>query len=66
MLSDNFENSSKIEILNSIGQTVKEEELIFKDEVATINTNELPNGVYLLNLKSTNSLSVSKRFVVAR
>jgi hypothetical protein len=66
VLSDNFENSSKIEILNSIGQTVKEEELIFKDEVATINTNELPNGVYLLNLKSTNSLSVSKRFVVAR
>ncbi|MBL7911728.1 MAG: T9SS type A sorting domain-containing protein [Bacteroidia bacterium] len=57
---------AKVEILNSLGQLLREEEIVFKNKRALIKTNELPNGVYLLNLKSSNSLSVSKRFVVAR
>ncbi|MEO6302064.1 MAG: T9SS type A sorting domain-containing protein [Bacteroidia bacterium] len=60
---------TKAEIINSLGQLIIEEEISFKNRNASLNTNELPNGVYLLNLKSgisTSSASVSKRFVIAR
>jgi hypothetical protein len=57
---------TKIEILNNLGQIIREEEIVFKNKGASVKTNDLPNGVYLLNLKSANSLSVSKRFVIAR
>ncbi|MDP1800899.1 MAG: T9SS type A sorting domain-containing protein [Bacteroidota bacterium] len=53
----------KAQIVNSIGQVVKEIDLNNKTQ---INIEDLPNGVYLLNLKSTNSTSISKRFIIAR
>jgi hypothetical protein len=55
-----------IEILNNLGQVIREEEILFKNKNAAIKTSELPSGVYLLNLKSVNSQTVSKRFVIAR
>jgi hypothetical protein len=57
---------TKIEILNSLGQLIREEEIVFKNKTATIKTGDLPNGVYLLNLRGDNSYSVGKRFTVAR
>ncbi len=63
----------KIEIINALGQMIREEEIIFKDNKTTISTKELPNGAYVLTLldtasptRSDNMQSVSKRFVVAR
>jgi hypothetical protein len=72
----------KIEIYNSIGQIIKEEEVTFKNQTATINTKELANGVYVLTLLDgstslttgtppssatrSDEIFVSKRFVVAR
>ncbi len=64
----------KIEIINALGQVIKEEEITFKDNKATISTKELANGVYVLTLLDTPPSSatrsdknfVSKRFVVAR
>ena len=55
-----------ISIYNNLGQVIREEEIVFKDKHAVIKISDLQNGVYVLNLKSTNSQTVSKRFVVAR
>ncbi len=57
---------TRIEILNNLGQIIREEEVSFKTKYASVKTNDLPSGVYLLNLKSASSVSVSKRFVIAR
>ncbi len=75
---DNF----NVSITNSLGQMVREEELIFKEGKASINVKDLENGVYVLtlSLRGTRSLDstdsslrrsdcgvkVSKRFVVSR
>ncbi len=77
----NAENS-KIEILNSLGQMVREEELIFKDGKAIINVKDLENGVYVLTVslrgtrslestdsslgRSDNGVKVCRKFVVNR
>jgi len=42
----------KFIIYNSLGQLVREEDVIFKDNIASINTKELANGVYNLILSS--------------
>jgi len=68
-INSNFEigkDFTPIEIVNSLGQLIREEEIIFKDNVAFINTKELANGVYVLNLRDNETVSVSKRFVIAR
>jgi hypothetical protein len=66
------EATYKIEIINTLGQIIREEEITFKENKTTISTKELPNGVYVLTLQAFDSAqddkkqSVSKRFVVAR
>ncbi|MBA3683302.1 MAG: T9SS type A sorting domain-containing protein, partial [Bacteroidetes bacterium] len=59
-------NLEKICIYNAIGQLVREEDINLKNKTGIINITDLPNGVYLLNLKSDKSGNVSKRFVIAR
>ncbi|MDX2174339.1 MAG: T9SS type A sorting domain-containing protein [Bacteroidota bacterium] len=71
-------SNSKIKIYNSLGQLIREEEITFKENRAVINTKDLANGVYVLTLFTSASLStsfsaqsdggqsISKRFVVAR
>lgn len=56
----------KIQIYNNLGQVIKEEELQFKNKKAEIRTADLPNGVYLLLFKNSNSETSSKRFVINR
>jgi len=62
-----------ISIYNNLGQLIREEELTFKDKVAVLKTNALPDGVYILKLKggsissaNANLQTVSKKFVIAR
>lgn len=66
---------TKIKILNNLGQIIREEEILFKNKGASIKTNDLPNGIYLLSLpadpivigsRSLNQFTISKRFVIAR
>lgn len=72
---------TKAEIINSIGQVIKEIDLSYTNKKATININELQNGVYVLKLSSRgtrdlnsdssyrrndNTLSATKRFVITR
>jgi hypothetical protein len=63
---DELADYKKISIYNNLGQVIREEELVFKDKHTIIKISDLQNGVYVLNLKSTNSQTVSKRFVAAR
>jgi hypothetical protein len=60
--------SEKIEmkIINNLGQIVREEEVSFKNNVSTIRTENLENGIYELLIKSGSSQTVSKRFVISR
>ncbi len=77
----NGENS-KIEILNSLGQAIREEELIFNDGKVSIDVKDLENGVYFITLsrrgtrslestdsslgRSDNGVKVCRKFVVNR
>jgi hypothetical protein len=80
---ENFNDNDnyKIGIYNSIGQPIREEEILFKNNTAVIDTKNIPNGVYVLKLSSRgtrdlsadpsyrqdeNLITVSKRFVVPR
>jgi hypothetical protein len=56
----------EITIINNLGQIVREEELTFKNNISTIRTEKLENGIYELLIKSGNSQTVSKRFVISR
>lgn len=59
-------NFKTVLIYNTLGELIHEEELLLKNSVASFHTNELPNGVYYLFLKSDRSINVSKRFVVTK
>ncbi len=80
-LSGVVASNSKIQIINSLGQIVREEEINFKNKTAAIKTDDLENGVYFLKLSSRgtrdlktdpsyrqddNNLNFIKRFVIAR
>jgi hypothetical protein len=60
---------SKIKIVNNLGQIIREEEINFKNKTATIKTDDLENGVYVLVLYSSlgdKRGAFSKRFVITR
>jgi hypothetical protein len=56
---------NSVYIYNNLGQMIREEEINFKNKTASIKTDDLPNGVYFLQLKNNKSETVCKRFVVA-
>ena len=60
----------KAEIINSVGQVIKEIDFYYTNKKATININELQSGFYLLRLldsaRSDKSIIATKRFVIAR
>lgn len=69
-LNDSQNDFNKVEIINSLGQIVKEKEFPLAEHPSmeknyTIKTNELPNGVYILTVKNDN-LSINKKFVIAK
>lgn len=53
-------------IFNNLGLLTREEELKFENGSLKIKTEDLPNGVYTLQLKSSSNETVSKRFVISR
>ncbi len=66
-------NNFNLSIINSLGQVIREEELMIKDGKALIDTKELESGVYVIRLVISPDSSfvgvtgtVSKRFVVSR
>ena len=67
-------SNTKYSILNSLGQIMRDEDIVFKNNAFKIKVNDLSNGVYILKLssklfdsaQSDNLLRASKRFVIAR
>jgi hypothetical protein len=62
-------SNTKIQIINSLGQIIREEEIDLKNNTALINTRQLANGVYVFALRQAqgdNSVKVNKRFVISR
>jgi hypothetical protein len=53
-------------IINNLGLIIREEELKFENGYSKIRTEDLPSGVYSLQLKSSSNEIVSKRFVISR
>jgi hypothetical protein len=51
-------------IYNELGQNVREREIKFNQNKASIKTTDLPNGVYYFTLKDNKDFRISKRFVV--
>ncbi len=56
---------TKIQILNNLGQLIREEEILFKNRNAIIKVNDLPNGIYILNIKYLDSI-INKKIVIAK
>jgi hypothetical protein len=57
---------TRAEIVNSIGELIKEGNLNFSDKRSMIDLRDLPAGVYLINLKGEQSQIISKRFIISR
>ena len=57
---------NKIVIYNSLGQVIREEEIVFKNKTASIKTDDLPNGVYFLSVKTQDKYGINRRFVISR
>ena len=65
-LSDKFsETISSIQILNNLGQIIREEEIFFSKNIATIKTDNLATGIYSLRLK-INEQTINKRLILDR
>ncbi|MBA3683048.1 MAG: SBBP repeat-containing protein [Bacteroidetes bacterium] len=55
-----------IQIINCNGQLMYEDNLFYNGDQTAFNIGNLPNGIYILNLKDNNSRTISKRFVIAK
>jgi hypothetical protein len=55
---------TKIEILNSLGQLIREEDIVFKNKNASIKTGDLPSGVYFINLSNEIGERTTKKLVI--
>jgi hypothetical protein len=62
----NADESLEVRLFNNIGQLIREEELVFRHNVATLKTNDLPNGIYILNFRTETNYSFNKRLIIAR
>jgi hypothetical protein len=59
------ETIKELRIVNNLGQLIREEEVVFTNNIASVNTSDFPEGVYTLELK-TGIGTLRKRFVIAR
>ncbi len=54
------------EIINSLGQVIREEELVFREGKAIIDTKDLESGVYVLLLKTIGYVPITRKIYVVR
>ncbi|HQQ94322.1 MAG TPA: T9SS type A sorting domain-containing protein [Bacteroidia bacterium] len=55
-----------LEVYNVLGQLKEKKVIQFKNKSCTVDLGELPNGAYLVQLKSEKGIFVQKRIVVSR
>lgn len=63
---DLYRDFKRLRIYNSLGQLLQDEEFSFKDKHFEINVNELPVGIYYIQMKSVTHEPVTKRFLISR
>lgn len=63
---DLVKSFNSVSIYNSVGILMREEERYFENNVLRINTENLPNGLYTLQLKNSCNETVHKRFVITK
>jgi len=68
---DRENNQLQIQIIDTFGHIKKEENIFVIDNKATLNTGELPNGIYIILLKyisekSAGNQSLSKKIIVSK
>jgi len=61
-----LKNFNLLSIYNNLGLLIRVEEIRFENSSLKIGTEDLPNGVYSLHLKSSTNETVSKRFAISR
>ncbi|MBA2612573.1 MAG: T9SS type A sorting domain-containing protein [Bacteroidetes bacterium] len=62
----NDSDKMRLQIINSLGQSVFDQEIAFRNKITKLNITELPSGVYLLNFKSEKKVSINKRLIITR
>jgi hypothetical protein len=65
-LDFNNSQSFNLRLYNNLGQLIREEELVFKNKTATVNTKELTNGIYFVNLVNEKGEKSVKKLVIAK
>ena len=64
--ADLVKSFNSVSIYNSVGILMREEERYFENSILRINTENLPNGFYTLQLKNSSNETVHKRFVITK
>ena len=64
--ADMVKSFNTFSIYNSVGVLMQEEEHYFEDTVLRLNTENLPDGFYTLQLKNPTNETVHKRFVISK
>lgn len=57
---------NKYQLYNNLGQLIREEELSFKNHIASIRVEDLANGVYFISISNLQNETITKKLVIAR
>ncbi|HRD38940.1 MAG TPA: T9SS type A sorting domain-containing protein, partial [Bacteroidia bacterium] len=57
---------NKYQLYNNLGQLIREEELSFKNHIATITFEDLANGVYFISISNLQNETITKKLVIAK
>ncbi len=60
------EEEFKIKIFNNLGQLIREEDIVFKEKVVSIKTDDLENGVYFVTITNDKNNSTNKKLIIAK
>lgn len=57
---------NKYQLYNNFGQLIREEELSFKNHIATITFEDLANGVYFISISNLQNETITKKLVITK
>ncbi len=57
---------SEIRFMNIIGKEVRKEVYDFPVQKAVIQINEIPNGIYIVQIKTSENLVIAKKLIVSK
>ena len=57
---------NKYQLYNNLGQLIREEELSFKNHIASIRVEDLANGVYFISISNLQNETITKKLVITK